>query len=115
MAAALVVNIMAHDKIKFSRLVKSLPSYFTIKEKISCPNTIKEKVLETMINKTKGQKNDLIDGIKIWASDESWVLIRPSGTEPIFRIFVEAKNEKDALELAKKYKIIINQIIDEIK
>ncbi len=115
MAAALVVNIMAHDKIKFSRLVKSLPSYFTIKEKISCPNTIKEKVLEAIINKTKGQKNDLIDGIKIWASDESWVLIRPSGTEPIFRIFVEAKNEKDALELAKKYKIIINQIIDEIK
>jgi len=71
--------------------------------------------MKILISKVKGQRIELIDGIKIWASNESWVLIRPSGTEPIFRIFTEAKNEKNAKELAEKYKIIINRTIKEIK
>lgn len=35
-----------------------------------------------------------VDGVKLILADESWVLIRPSGTEPLFRIYVEAKDPK---------------------
>ena len=45
-----------------------------------------------------GNKLDTTDGIKIWY-DDGWVLMRPSGTEPIFRIFAEAKSQKRAEEL----------------
>jgi phosphomannomutase/phosphoglucomutase len=45
-----------------------------------------------------GLKTDTIDGVKIWY-DDGWVLIRPSGTEPIFRIFAEAKKQERAEEL----------------
>ncbi|MCK5304864.1 MAG: phosphoglucosamine mutase, partial [Candidatus Heimdallarchaeota archaeon] len=34
--------------------------------------------------------------------DEGWILIRPSGTEPIFRIFVEAKTEKNTNKIMTK-------------
>lgn len=115
MAAALIVNLLSYKKQKFSELIKSLPRYYTIKDKIPCPEILKEKVLEIIVSKIKGQKIELIDGLKIWASNKSWVLIRPSGTEPIFRIFAEANDEKNALKLAKKYKTIINQTIKEIK
>ncbi|MCW3974929.1 MAG: phosphoglucosamine mutase [Candidatus Bathyarchaeota archaeon] len=115
MATALIVNLMSYKKQKFSELIKSLPCYYTIKDKIPCPEILKEKALEILVSKIKGQRIELIDGLKIWTSNESWVLIRPSGTEPIFRIFAEANDEKNALELAKKYKTIINQIVKEIK
>lgn len=48
-----------------------------------------------------GQKLDTTDGVKIWYED-GWVLIRPSGTEPIFRIFAEAKNQERAEELLQE-------------
>jgi phosphomannomutase/phosphoglucomutase len=48
-----------------------------------------------------GYKIDTTDGVKIWY-DDGWVLIRPSGTEPIFRIFAEAKNKKRAEELMQE-------------
>ncbi len=115
MAAALIVDLMSCKKQKFSELIKSLPYYYTIKDKMPCPEILKEKILEILISKIKGQKIELIDGLKIWTSDESWVFIRPSGTEPILRIFAEANDEKNALELMKKYKTIINQTIKKIK
>ena len=48
-----------------------------------------------------GHKMDTSDGVKIWYKD-GWVLMRPSGTEPIFRIFAEAKNQERAEELLQE-------------
>lgn len=48
-----------------------------------------------------GQKLDTTDGVKIWYED-GWVLIRPSGTEPIFRIFAETKKQERAEELLQE-------------
>ena len=48
---------------------------------------------------TTGQmKVDTTDGVKIWYED-GWVLIRPSGTEPIIRIFAESRTNERAVEL----------------
>jgi phosphomannomutase/phosphoglucomutase len=42
---------------------------------------------------------DTTDGVKV-ITDEGWVIIRPSGTEPIYRCFSEAKTPEKAAELA---------------
>ncbi len=42
-------------------------------------------------------KLDLTDGIKIWVDENTWILLRPSGTEPVIRIFAESDN-KNKLE-----------------
>lgn len=43
-----------------------------------------------------------VDGIKLVLEDGSWVLVRPSGTEPLFRIYAEAKNENRVKELQQE-------------
>ena len=48
-----------------------------------------------------GFKIDTTDGIKIWYED-GWVLIRPSGTEPILRVFAEAKTQDRTEELMQE-------------
>ena len=41
------------------------------------------------------------DGVKFIAQDTSWLMLRPSGTEPILRIYAEAKSDADARKLLK--------------
>ena len=58
------------------------------------------------------EKSDIqtIDGIRI-ASKEEWILVRPSGTEPVLRITVESKNESKAESLMKEVIKLIENIL----
>ena len=52
---------------------------------------------------SKGNKVDLTDGMKILFSDGGWVLLRPSGTEPIFRIYSESKDKDLAASRCEEF------------
>jgi len=79
----------------------SLPPFFFESTKIPCDNVLKEKVTELcqkeVINIDSGQVNTL-DGIRSDFSD-SWLLIRPSGTEPVVRVVVEANSQSQLKRL----------------
>ena len=42
---------------------------------------------------------ETLDGTKYWLEDGAWVLVRPSGTEPVLRIYVEAPTAQAVEEL----------------
>jgi phosphomannomutase/phosphoglucomutase len=67
---------------------------------VECPDDLKVKLMDKIIDVTRDYKVDTKDGVKIF-TEEGWVIIRPSGTEPIFRCFSEAKNEEDAERMAE--------------
>ena len=52
----------------------------------------------------------ITDGVKIFLKD-GWVIIRPSGTEPIFRVFSESKTKKTAEEIGLKFCKLVENII----
>jgi phosphoglucomutase len=69
---------------------------------------LKEKLKEepTDIGGRKVKSLNRIDGLKIIFEDDSWLLVRPSGTEPLVRIYAESESEKDMevlLEQGRKY------------
>jgi phosphomannomutase/phosphoglucomutase len=99
MSAALMLNIMVDRGKPLSRLVEELPKYSIIKERVEVPNDKKQQVLQRILEETKGLKRLTIDGVKV-SFDDATVLIRPSGTEAIYRVFVEADNDTRARELA---------------
>lgn len=100
MACAKILEILAGGK-KLSELARNLPQYFNAKTKIPSVNT--HATMERVKYKASGPglKIDTTDGVKIWYED-GWVLIRPSGTEPIFRVFAEAKNQERAENLMQE-------------
>jgi phosphoglucosamine mutase len=100
MGCAKVLEILAGGK-KLSDLEKSVPHYFNEKTKVPAKNA--HAIMEIVKNEASGlgHKMDTSDGVKIWYKD-GWVLMRPSGTEPIFRIFAEAKNQERAEELLQE-------------
>ena len=113
MAAAKVLEVMAKSKKTLSELIASVPTYFLYKTKIPCPEEKKEKVMEIFIELMKKEKHKLntIDGVKV-CTDKGWMLVRPSGTEPIYRIFAESKNMEEAKNLAEKGKKMIEKIVE---
>ena len=67
-------------------------------------------MLSRLQEEATGSRVDTTDGVKVYF-DDGWVLARPSGTEPIFRIFSEAGSEERAVEIAESYKTKVNDII----
>lgn len=47
-------------------------------------------------------KTETIDGFKYYFDEDSWIMIRPSGTEPVLRTYAEAKNQDKCFEILKK-------------
>jgi phosphomannomutase/phosphoglucomutase len=115
MSSALILDIMAKTGKKLSKLIGELPKYFIEKGKVECPENLKEKTLEKLIKETEGLKKSTIDGVKIWFKDKSAILIRPSGTEPIYRLYAEAKNEKRAKQLVNEYSQKLKKLIASLK
>jgi phosphomannomutase/phosphoglucomutase len=115
MATALILNIMAKTNKKLSKLLQELPKYFIEKGKVECPETLKEKTLEKLTEQVKESNVSTIDGVKIWFEDKSDILIRPSGTEPIYRLYAEAKTDRKAKQLVAQYGLQLKKIVNSLK
>jgi len=109
MTMALVLELLAKTDKTISELIDDLPPSFTTKTKISCSRDDAQKI----INKLKEEypESDTTDGIKITFDEQNWVMVRPSGTEPIIRVYAEGsskeKLEKLILEHVQKVKSIL--------
>jgi phosphomannomutase/phosphoglucomutase len=111
MTTALILDIMAETGKKLSELIAEQPQYFLEKGKVECPEDKKEKVLKKLLEQAKGASISTIDGVKIWFEDKSAILVRPSGTEPIYRLYAEAKNQEKALKLIRDYSVTLKEIL----
>jgi phosphomannomutase/phosphoglucomutase len=109
MAAAKMLEIVAMEG-KLSEVNDRIPQYCQCKVKTACPDESKQKVLTELSSSAEGRRIDTTDGVKIFF-DEGWVLLRPSGTEPIFRIYSESKTRAKAEQLAEDYKKRVEKII----
>jgi phosphomannomutase/phosphoglucomutase len=112
MTTALILSVMAETGKKLSKLIAEQPQYFIEKGKVECPEDKKEKVLKKLVEQVKGANVSTIDGVKLWFEDKSALLVRPSGTEPVYRLYAEAKNQEKALKLVKDYSLKLEKILE---
>ncbi|MHB8633136.1 MAG: phosphoglucosamine mutase [Thermoplasmatota archaeon] len=110
MAMAFILELMAKTGKPMSALTAEIPRYALAKDKITVPDDRKKRVLEGIrqdVARLSGVKEvDSRDGVKVYLQ-EGWVLIRPSGTEPILRVQAEAKEAKTAQALVDRFKGIV--------
>lgn len=107
----LFLSLYVERGLVASKLLETYPKYFMIKEKINLSASLNvDNILNQIAEKYKNEKIDLVDGVRIDFKD-SWVQLRKSNTEPIIRIYSEAKSVENALELIKEIEILIKNII----
>jgi len=111
MSLALMLDLLANIDNSLSDEISKLPSSFTTKDKMKCSSDDVDKIISSL--KEEFPESDISDGIKIIIDSKNWVMIRPSGTEPIIRIYAESENQEklDALmiEFLQKVKSIISR------
>ena len=103
----LFLSLLAEKNCTVKQLRDSYPAYFMSKNKIQLTEAINpEEILKKMEKKYTNEQISTIDGLKIDFAD-CWVHLRKSNTEPIIRIYTEAKSQNEADNLALRF---INEI-----
>jgi len=111
MTLALMMDLLAKSEKTLSELISELPPSFTTKDKVPCPQDNSKKVIKSL--KEEFPNSDITDGIKITIDSKNWVMIRPSGTEPIIRIYGEAESQQKLDTLMSKYIQKVKSVISD--
>ena len=114
---AKMLELLSRENKPLGALIEEIPRYEMIKTKIFCPNDKKEKVLSIFYEEIRKDKDiikyDTTDGIKLF-TDKGWILVRPSGTEPIYRIYGESRKTEEVEKLVERYKEMVEKIIKSV-
>lgn len=110
MATALILEALAKNEETFSEMFDKLPRYFQKKTKFVCSKEQMPQLMKKIKTQVEG-KLDLTDGIKIWVDENTWILLRSSGTEPVIRIFAESDNKNKLEDLISKYANLVQDIL----
>ena len=110
MTLAKILELVATSGKPLSMLLAEIPPAAMVKKKVECPNDKKKAALDGFAKAHAKDRVDQTDGVKV-ITNEGWVLVRPSGTEPIFRVYAEAKTHDVAEELANRSLAEIREII----
>jgi phosphomannomutase/phosphoglucomutase len=109
MTVAKMLEIIAKDG-PLSKLVDRIPVYSQDKRKMACPDERKERVLAALVEHYAAERVDTTDGVKI-CYDDGWTLVRPSGTEPLFRVYSEAKTPEDAKKRSEECESVLAGLV----
>lgn len=107
---ALFLSHLAHKQMKVSELRKEYPAYFTAKNKVDLtPEINVDLILQKVKEVYKNEQINDVDGVKIDFSDK-WVHLRKSNTEPIVRVYSEAKSQEEAEKIGQEVMNLISQL-----
>ena len=119
LATLFLLQIMSERQKTLRELTEEFPRFYQAKAQFRCPDAVKDKVYESVIRRfhnsptlLEGRVKDItIDGLKRLFHDDSWLLLRPSGTEPLFRLYSDAMTQERADELLEKARILVEASI----
>lgn len=108
---ALILSYLAKRGLKPSELRATYPNYFMAKNRIDLkPDTDVKAILAKVKELYKNEKVNDIDGVKIDFAD-SWVHLRSSNTEPIIRVYSEARSQEEAEAIGRKVMAVVEKMI----
>ena len=93
MTLALMLDLLSKSESNLSQNIQNLPPSFTTKTKMECSLEQSKIVISELLKEFPDSNTS--DGIKIQVDENNWVMIRPSGTEPIIRIYGESNSQQN--------------------
>jgi phosphomannomutase/phosphoglucomutase len=107
MTTALMLECLAARGVAFSRALSfSVSTYYQAKAKLDVERKKVGTVMKAVERQVRGEV-ERVDGVKVWTDEHSWVLIRPSGTEPLVRIFAESESQDKADALLRRFAKVV--------
>ena len=107
MATVLVVNAIARTGRSLSKLLDGLPKFYMVKEKIPCDEGAKDRTMKALKARLQGRISSNLDGVRVDLEGRGWFLVRASGTEPLLRLYVEARTESQVQEILDEFRPLV--------
>lgn len=114
MAMAKVLEIVADKGRPLAELVAEIPTKALVKESVDCPEDLKEPFMEAYGARDRAGDVIDVDGVKV-VTDEGWTLVRPSGTEPIVRVYGEADDRATAQDLVDEARAEVEELVEDLR
>jgi phosphomannomutase / phosphoglucomutase len=118
MTTGLVLDMLANSSAAnksttlFSDIIGSLKKIAQFKTKFKCSSKeVANKVVTKCLEHGSPKKIEKLDGAKIWIDDESWIMVRPSGTEPLVRMYGESISQTLLDSKVREYTRIIETVL----
>ena len=103
-AVAIVLTLLSATNQSINEIIAEIPEYVFVKDKITL-NDSKDVDFDNLATVFDCDEINTEDGIKFsWSKKKKWIHIRKSNTEPIIRIFAEAKTESEVTDLIQTLK-----------
>jgi len=117
LSSILLLKALEETNQNLSSFVSKVPQYPLLRQNVACSNSVKPIVLEKVYEALPAIFSDVkeqskIDGFRL-ALKQGWLLVRPSGTEPLMRITVEAETRKTSEIIMKKTAKLIDKLVKE--
>lgn len=114
LTTALMLDLLASEEKGLSAILSSLPKVYQYKSKFECTEMgLIQKVIGSVKSHGSPMKIETLDGVKIWFDEESWLMLRPSGTEPLIRIYGESTDEQLINSKVNEYTRLVKESLDE--
>lgn len=101
MSTALMLEALALMDEPLSSLIGRYKRFYQYKTKFPCTREQSSSIIDAL--KGTSSRVETIDGIKVWVDDESWIMVRQSGTEPIMRFYAESSSEQRLKQMVDVY------------
>ncbi len=101
MSTALMLEALALRDEPLSSLIGRYKRFYQYKTKFPCTREQSSSIIDAL--KGTSSRVETIDGIKVWVDDESWIMVRQSGTEPIMRLYAESSSEQRLKQMVDVY------------
>jgi phosphomannomutase len=107
-AALLALLLLADAGKTVSQIVDSAPRYAIVKAKVARPAGSLDGWYAALRAKIPGATADVQDGLRL-ATNDRWIHVRPSGTEPVVRIIAEAPTQTLAEDLIARGRAALHE------
>jgi mannose-1-phosphate guanylyltransferase/phosphomannomutase len=96
------LEVLATTKQRLSDVVDELPAVHVARRDVATPWAQKGAVMRHLSSAAEGRVQ-LLDGVKVFETDDAWALVIPLPDEPVCRVWAEGSSEEDAAERAARY------------
>lgn len=117
MATAMMTMILAKARRPLSDIISEFSPHVQIKRNLKGTDEQMMRILEVVREEfapPNAKLND-IDGLKFEYDDGSWLLFRPSGTEPVMRVYVDSPSPERARQLSENGMSAVKKVLEEMR